>query len=109
MPLHRRIPKRGFHNLFRTEYTTVNIEQLERFAAGAAVDFQALQQQRLVRKKSALVKILGDGELSKALTVEADAFSSSARQKIEAAGGECRQRKLHQEQGDKSGNEQPAA
>lgn len=105
MPLHRRIPKRGFHNLFRTEYATVKISQLECFEAGSVVNFDALYRQRLVRKKRLLVKILSDGELTKALTVEADAFSAAAREKIEAAGGACRPRELSKEQADKSGNE----
>ena len=105
MPLHRRIPKRGFHNLFRTEYATVNVTQLERFEAGTVINFELLYQQRLVRKKRELVKILGDGELTKALTVEADAFSATARQKIEAAGGTCSQREKPKEQDEKSGSE----
>ena len=88
MPLHRRVPKRGFTNIFRVEYDVVNISDLDRFEAGAAVTPQALVDARLSRK-SRLVKILGDGEIKKALTVSAHKFSASAKARIEAAGGRC--------------------
>jgi len=88
MPLHRRVPKRGFTNIFRVEYDVVNIGDLDRFEAGAAVTPQALAEARLARK-SRLVKILGDGKLQKALTVSAHKFSASAKARIEAAGGRC--------------------
>jgi len=88
MPLHRRIPKRGFTNIFRVEYDIVNISDLDRFDAGAAVTLEALAQRRLARR-SRPVKILGDGEITKALTVSAHKFSASARASIEAAGGRC--------------------
>ena len=102
MPLHRRVPKRGFYNRFRVEYSIINVDQLNRFDEGANVDFEALYKARLVRKKNQLVKILGDGELKGKRIVEADAFSGSARTKIEAAGGECRlrEKKVVETEGD---------
>lgn len=88
MPLSRRLPKRGFHNLFRKEYTAVNVERLQDFAPHSVVDVEALQQRGLVPKHIQVgVKILGNGELSVPLKVRAHRFSQSARQKIEAAGG----------------------
>ncbi|MGH9804708.1 MAG: 50S ribosomal protein L15 [Candidatus Acidiferrales bacterium] len=86
MPLHRRIPKRGFHNLFRTEYAVVNVEELGKFAAGARVTPETLRERGLAKGKG-LVKVLGEGTLGVKLTVAAHAFSASARQKIEQAGG----------------------
>ncbi len=88
MPLHRRVPKRGFTNIFRVEYDIVNLSDLDRFEAGAAVTPDALAAARLARK-SRPVKILGDGEIKKALTVSAHKFSASAKARIEAAGGRC--------------------
>ena len=88
MPLHRRLPKRGFTNIFRVEYDVVNISDLERFDAGAAVNPEILAASRLTRKNR-LIKILGDGEIKKALTVSAHKFSASAKARIEAAGGRC--------------------
>jgi large subunit ribosomal protein L15 len=88
MPLHRRVPKRGFTNIFRVEYDIVNISDLDRFEAGAAVNPETLAVARLARK-SRPVKILGDGEIKKALTVSAHKFSASAKARIEAAGGRC--------------------
>jgi large subunit ribosomal protein L15 len=87
MPLHRRLPKRGFTNIFRTEYRTVNVERLNGFEAGSVVDPEALQRAGLLRKGSKAVKILGNGELNVALTVRAHRFTGSAVKKIEAAGG----------------------
>ena len=86
MPLHRRLPKRGFTNIFRVEYDIVNISDLDRFEAGAAVTPEALSDLRLTRKNRP-VKILGDGKIQKALTVSAHKFSASAKSRIEAAGG----------------------
>jgi large subunit ribosomal protein L15 len=86
MPLSRRLPKRGFHNPFRTEYQVVNLYSLERFEAGATVDSGVLRQSGLVQGKKK-IKILGMGDLTKALTVKADAFSQQAREKIVALGG----------------------
>ncbi len=88
MPLHRRVPKRGFTNIFRVEYDIVNISDLDRFDAGASVTPDSLALARLARK-SRLVKILGDGEIKKALNVSAHKFSASAKARIEAAGGRC--------------------
>ncbi len=88
MPLHRRLPKRGFTNIFRVEYDVVNIADLDRFEAGAAIDPETLAASRLARKNRP-IKILGDGEIKKALTVSAHRFSASAKARIEAAGGRC--------------------
>jgi len=88
MPLHRRLPKRGFTNIFRTEYTVVNLDQLEaRFDAGAAVTPDSLRAVGLVSDRTALVKVLGRGEITKALTVQAHKFSGAAAEKLAAAGG----------------------
>jgi len=88
MPLHRRIPKRGFTNIFRVEYDIVNLSQLDVFDAGASVTPQLLVERRLAHGRRP-VKILGDGKLGKALTVAAHKFSAGARAGIEAAGGTC--------------------
>jgi large subunit ribosomal protein L15 len=88
MPLHRRVPKRGFTNIFRTEYDLVNLSDLEGFDAGDSVTPEKLVLRRLARGRRP-VKILGDGELKKPLTVTAHKFSASARSRIEAAGGRC--------------------
>ena len=88
MPLQRRVPKRGFNNIFRTEMAIVNVAALEaNYDAGAVVTIDSLIEKGLVKKVLDGVKVLGYGELSKALTVQANAFSESAKQKIEAAGG----------------------
>ncbi len=87
MPLHRRIPKRGFHNLFSREFSVVNVESLNAFSAGDVVTPDALRAVGLVRSPGGEVKILGDGELKTKLTVHAHAFSKSAQEKITAAGG----------------------
>jgi large subunit ribosomal protein L15 len=87
MPLQRRLPKRGFHNPFREEFTVVNLAKLEAtFDSGAVVDPEALASRGLVRRKRK-VKVLGQGTLSKALTVKAHAFSESAKAAIGTAGG----------------------
>lgn len=86
LPLHRRIPKRGFTNLFRQEYAICNVQDLERFEAGTAVTPERLVEAGLVRDVTA-VKILGKGPLSKALTVSAHRFSKGAAEKIQSAGG----------------------
>ncbi len=91
MPLHRRLPKRGFTNIFKKEYATVNVSELERFDNGATVDEAALRSARLVKGRNHGIKILGDGKLSKKLTVVAAKFSASARKQIEAAGGTCQE------------------
>jgi large subunit ribosomal protein L15 len=87
MPLQRRIPKRGFNNIFRKEFAVVNVSDLETFAAGTKIDLTALVEAGLVAKKYNLVKVLGNGEISKALIVSVNKLSESARKKIEAAGG----------------------
>lgn len=90
MPLIRRIPKRGFNNArFKTRYAPVNVAALNQFEAGTRVDEVRLRQEGLVNGLASGVKILGEGELSRKLTVCAHAFSASARAKIEAQGGTC--------------------
>ena len=91
MPLHRRIPKRGFTNIFKTDYAVVNVSDLDRFDNGATVDETALRQAGLVKGQHDGIKILGDGELSKKLTVSATKFSKSAKEIIEKAGGTCQE------------------
>jgi large subunit ribosomal protein L15 len=87
MPLHRRLPKRGFTNIFGKDYAVVNIGSLGRFAAGETVTPERLRETGLVRDRSLPVKILGEGDLHVAINVRAHAFSRSAREKIAAAGG----------------------
>ena len=87
LPLHRRIPKRGFVNLFRKEYAVLNVRDLDRFEAGTAVTPTLLRESGLVRAATAGVKILGEGALSKSLAVSAHRFSKVAVEKIRAAGG----------------------
>ena len=90
MPLIRRIPKRGFNNArFGTRYLPVNLEALNRFDDGARVDEEAMRRAGLANGHADGIKILGDGELTKKLTVVAHAFSATARAKIEAKGGTC--------------------
>lgn len=89
MPLYRRLPKRGFHNRFKTFFALVQLQDLEVFSVGSVVDLSSLQQVGLVNKPLDGVKILGSGELTKALTVRATAFSKSAAEKITAAGGKA--------------------
>ena len=86
-PLYRKLPKRGFKNRFAVNYSIVNVEALNRFENGAIVDLEALKAAKLVRKELDGVKILGNGELTKTLTVKATVFSATAKEKIEAAGG----------------------
>lgn len=88
MPLQRRVPKRGFNNIFRTEYAVVNVADLEnRFDADATVDAESLKACGLIKKELDGIKVLGNGEITKALTVKVSAISGSAKAKIEAAGG----------------------
>jgi large subunit ribosomal protein L15 len=88
MPIYRRVPKRGFTNArFHQDYTIVNVEQLEVFESGATVDLAAVLEKALTSLESPLFKVLGDGALTKALTVRAQKFSKSAAEKIRAAGG----------------------
>jgi large subunit ribosomal protein L15 len=88
-PMQRRLPKRGFRNPFPTETAIVAVGALERFAAGTAVDEKALREARLISGAFDKIKVLGDGELTKALTIHAHAFSKSAKEKIEKAGGKA--------------------
>ena len=88
MPLSRRLPKRGFHNVFAKSYEEVSLSTLEKsFEDGAEVTFEALVEKRIAEKKKDGFKVLGSGELTKKLTVKANAFTASAKEKIEAAGG----------------------
>lgn len=89
IPLYRRLPKRGFHNKFATTYATINVEVLNAFEDGAEVTVDSLVSSKIIRKVFDGVKILGRGELTKKLTVKANAFSASAKEKIEQAGGKC--------------------
>jgi large subunit ribosomal protein L15 len=86
MPLHRRLPKRGFTNIFRTEYTVVNVEQLGKLGE-KNITLETLKSAGLVNGKNPLVKVLGNGELTAAITVQAHKFSKSAQEKITKAGG----------------------
>ena len=88
MPLYRRVPKRGFTNArFRTDYTVLNVELLESFDSGATVDLEAVLARGLTRRTARLFKVLGDGKLTRPLTVRAQKFSKSAAEKIRSAGG----------------------
>ena len=89
MPMARRLPKRGFNNIFATQYAIVKIGDLDVFEAGAVVDTKALLEKGIIKKPQDGVKVLGDGEVSKALTVQLAAFSGSAKEKIEKAGGKA--------------------
>ena len=90
MPLSRRVPKRGFFNIFRKNYTPVNLEVLEnRFEDGAMIDPEILVQKGVIKKSEARIKILGSGELTKKFTIKSHAFSKSAEEKIKAGGGKC--------------------
>ena len=89
MPLYRRVPKKVFTNIFRTEYATVNVGQLEVFDNGTVVTAAMLKEAKIIRKTLDGVKVLGNGELTKKLTVEAAKFTASAKEKIEALGGKA--------------------
>lgn len=90
MPLRRRVPKRGFTNIFRTDWVTVTLRKLDAtFPAGASVTPESLKAAGAVRRQGDGLKILGTGELTKALTVSAHKFTAGAKRKIEAAGGRC--------------------
>ena len=89
MPLYRRVPKKGFTNIFGTEYAEVNVGQLEVFNDGVVVNAELLKAAGIIKKTMDGVKILGNGELTKKLTVEAAKFTESAKQKIEAVGGKA--------------------
>ena len=89
MPMTRRIPKRGFNNIFATKYSVVNVSDLDQFVDGTVVDADLLKASGLIKKTNDGVKILGNGELTKNLIVKAAAFSASAKEKIEKAGGKA--------------------
>ena len=89
MPLQRRLPKRGFVNIFATKYATINVSDLEKFEDGAVVDAQAIVDAGLLKKTLDGVKVLGRGEITKKLTENVAAFSASAKEKIEKAGGKA--------------------
>ncbi len=89
MPLARRVPKRGFTNIFATKYAIINVADLNKFDDGAVVDTKAIVEAGLVKKVLDGVKVLGNGELSKKLTIQVAAFSESAKKKIEEAGGKA--------------------
>lgn len=88
-PIYRQHPKRGFKNHFAKDYVIVNVANLERFVEGTEVDLDVLMAARIVRRKGDGLKVLGNGELTKKLTVKAAVFSAAAKQKIEAAGGKA--------------------
>ena len=87
LPLYRKLPKRGFKNRFAKEYACVNVALLDKFNDGAIVNLEALMDAKLIRKAGDGLKVLGNGEITKKLTVQAAAFTATAKEKIEAAGG----------------------
>jgi large subunit ribosomal protein L15 len=89
MPLSRRVPKRGFTNIFRKQYNEVNVSLLNVFEDGTVVTPELLKEMRIIRKDNDGTKILGNGEITKKLTIKAQKFTKSAQQKIEAAGGKA--------------------
>ena len=88
-PLYRRLPKRGFKNRFAVHYATVNVKDFNKYADGDVIDVNTLLKDRVIRKAYDGLKVLGDGEISKKITVKASIFSASAKEKIEAAGGKA--------------------
>ena len=89
MPLQRRLPKRVFNNIFATQYATIKVSDLDKFEAGAVVDAQALLEKGIINKTLDGVKVLGNGEVTKAVTVKVAAYTASAKEKIEKAGGKA--------------------
>ena len=89
IPLYRRLPKRGFTNVFATTYAIVNVEALNAFEDGAVVNTEALLEKGIIKKALDGVKVLGRGEITKKVTVQAAIFSASAKEKIESVGGKC--------------------
>ena len=89
MPLTRQLPKRGFTNIFAKEFATVNVSDLEIFENGTVVTAELLKEKRIIRKELDGLKVLGDGELTKKLTVQATVFSAAAKEKITAVGGQA--------------------
>ena len=89
MPLYRRLPKRGFNNIWGTEYTIVNVEDFNKFEAGTVITQEVLEEAGLVKQVKDGIKVLGQGTINVAVTVKADKFSKTAVEKIEAAGGKA--------------------
>lgn len=89
MPLYRRLPKRGFTNIWGTEYAVINVDDLNRFDEGTTVTPALLKEQGIVKNQKDGIKVLGNGELTKNITVQANKFSKTAAEKIEAAGGKA--------------------
>ena len=89
MPLYRRLPKRGFHNMFAKEFAIINVDALNAFDNDAVIDINTLLAEGIIRKELDGLKVLGNGELTKKLTVKATVFSAAAKEKIEAAGGKA--------------------
>ena len=89
MPLQRRVPKRGFNNIFAEEWAAINVSALEVFEDGATVDAAALAEKGIIKKVNLPIKVLGNGKVTKKLTVKLNAFSASAAEKISAAGGKA--------------------
>lgn len=89
MPLQRRVPKRGFNNIFAEQWTAINVSALEVFEDGAVVNVDALVEKGIIKKADLPVKVLGNGKLTKKLTVNLDAFSASAAEKINSVGGKA--------------------
>jgi large subunit ribosomal protein L15 len=89
MPLYRRVPKKGFTNIFGTDYETINVEALEVFEDGTVVTAELLIEAGMIHRAADGLKVLGNGELTKKLTVKAAKFTASAKEKIEAVGGTC--------------------
>ena len=87
IPLYRKLPKRGFHNKFAKTYSIVNVDVFNKFEDGAVVDLATLMEKKIVRKANDGLKVLGNGEITKKITVKAAVFSATAKEKIEAAGG----------------------
>ena len=88
-PLYRRLPKRGFYNRFSTQYAIINVDTLNKFEDGAVVDVNTLLAEGIIRKEYSGLKVLGNGEISKKVTVKAAVFSATAKEKIEAVGGKA--------------------
>ena len=89
IPLYRRLPKRGFHNMFAKEFAIINVDALNAFDNDAVIDINTLLAEGIIRKELDGLKVLGNGELTKKLTVKATVFSAAAKEKIEAAGGKA--------------------
>ena len=89
MPIYRRLPKRGFTNIFAKEYVEIKVSDLNKFESGAVVDANALKEAGIIKKVCDGVKVLGNGELNVKLTVKAAKFTGTAKEKIEAAGGKA--------------------